>query len=621
MIQKLRDSSKTLANDFIEDARKYSDSSKEQVKFIEDQIRLIAKRNSLDKESAKLRAQLEFKEVAARPGATPASIEAERTKLTGQLADIDTDGQSSDLQVKLLQEIVEAIKVTSKQEIVDNKQSVLENIQEVNRLISGGDYVDPEEFLKTRIQENILNPPLNEDRGGGPGFFASTIGAGLLRDVGAGVSAIPSAANELDLIAPLVKGGAGLLGAGLGTAAGTVPEALSLGQIEYATIGAEIGKQIGSFVSEGIIRSEKERSRLFGATASLRGLTGGNVDIGATQTTLGLDVVEQTQLIEQVVRASGRVSGAAEGAVDVATLEKGLSLSRSDILKQFELSRLTGEDDTFSEVASLLISLKEEGIITKEDRALFGEILSNQSSLVSQFSLVSENPDRQRATDIIKQFDRVGGVFGAKDPRSSEIIQGISSAISGTEDDFGKAAILSTIRQLPGFEDASLLDLEIAKEKGLETPGVLEGILDQAASYGDAGVFGANELLNIGSLESTKKLIEGRDKLKGLEGEDRLNAIEEITGEKIEIGEDAEENVSRLSRQTAEVTNAFIESMSSGVTAVAKLFEDAMGTAINNLVKDKIDSFSEKDSKIPKQAPKPTEADIAAGFGYRVEDN
>lgn len=141
----LKRTTQELANDMIRSSRSYTTSSKEVLRDLEDQIKLIEKRIRLEKESQISNLRTQFQEGKI-------SQQAMRSGITN----VNTSSQQDKLQTALLREIIDAIKSSAKEEIKENRAGVEKSIRRdksVNRLGVTG---SPEEALKRSIQQDML---------------------------------------------------------------------------------------------------------------------------------------------------------------------------------------------------------------------------------------------------------------------------------------------------------------------------------------------------------------------------------------------------------------------------------------------------------------------------------
>lgn len=190
----LRQDTEQLARDMIRSARQYSTSSKEVLKDINDQIKAIEKRNKLDAEFRRQRVE----SLRERGGLTDAQYANQKNQ-------IGRESRQDELQTRLLREIIDTIKHTSKDEIREDRRRVEQVIQSsktVGRLGVKGDELAA---LKETVQQDIIGG-LRAEEAGQTGRFNLGRYSRVATSMG-------GAAARGDLSGAAMAGGRGLLSA------------------------------------------------------------------------------------------------------------------------------------------------------------------------------------------------------------------------------------------------------------------------------------------------------------------------------------------------------------------------------------------------------------------------
>ncbi len=146
--QKIKDLSKTaneLAREMVVSGRQYSTSSKQVVQDIEEQIRLIEKRNKTDKEIEQTKIQSRF----AAGQITP----EQRREEIGRLS---MSSKTDDIQIRLLRDIIDTLKNTAKEELRENKINVEKRIRDSKTVDVLSPKGDPMEIFKETIQRGEI---------------------------------------------------------------------------------------------------------------------------------------------------------------------------------------------------------------------------------------------------------------------------------------------------------------------------------------------------------------------------------------------------------------------------------------------------------------------------------
>lgn len=577
MMNRLREDSKQLTNELIRDAQSYSSTSRDQLQYIEEQIRAIERRNRIEAQGQRLILDRQ------REAGTITSDQYQQ-----QVAQIGTINRADDLQVSLLRELIEAVRSTSRDEIREDRKGVQDRVREFQRREARGDlstYSD-EELFKLRQQQEMLGmaPGDRPGQGGGMSVFGGVVAANILNRLGGLAQQVPRAQTGLDLVGPGVTIGATAIGAAIGTGF----DATTLGQTEFQIIGAELGSRIGEVYSEALVRTLTSREALNAARLRLGAVTGNNraftTAAGLGRENLGLDVIQQTELAARVLSLTGRQGGIAERTYDFQALQTAFGFDEGLVARRFALERV-GQTNTTLEIARILQAAEQLGFfpstisgVTK-DQTTFIDLIRSQTALIEQFSQVATVADPNQALRTILEFNRVGGMFGTADPRSMGLISSINQGLATPQNDFMQAANFQVLRRLsPG---AGLFDLLRMQQQGLQTPGFLRGVIGDITQMGGGEDFQrlmlAQRLPGV-PLDAISDLFDRRDRIGEISDEELAN----ITGQGglQALRDRAARNVPRLARDRAEITNAFIQGSIDGINTVAAKFGDEISRAL-----------------------------------------
>jgi hypothetical protein len=232
---KLKDLKRTateLANDMIRSSRQYTTSSKEVLRDLEDQIKLIEKRNRLDKETQISGVRTKF-----------AAGEINKGALQKGVTDIRTASQQDNLQVSLLREVIDTIKQTSKNEIREDRIGVEKRIRSDKTVNQLGVTGDPQLALQRTIQQGLLGD-LGEEESGQRGRFKAfgRFGRGTGRAFNTGAQ-LGTSRNEMYALAGLV-GLTPIIGQGMSALANrflSAGETAETSMTSYATANMGMG--------------------------------------------------------------------------------------------------------------------------------------------------------------------------------------------------------------------------------------------------------------------------------------------------------------------------------------------------------------------------------------------
>lgn len=533
-LDKLRRSSQEISRGMIEEARKYSQSGKQQIEFIEQQIKAIERRNRLEREG---------REMSARETFQAGGSKADFQKTMGTLR---IESEQDEMQIKLLRELIETIRLTSKEEIAEDKKSVIDRIQEQKRgflssMIFGKTALSPEDRLKLSLQEEELG---GKGKAGGRGgvmgdVFAGTFLANTLSQMMRAVAMLPQARNEEEVIGNMLQE----LPFGLGV--------------------------IGGAYS----RSTQEQLQAQVSRNRLRGLTGRNTSFGFAQ--YGLDISASNELAAGVMGAAGTSNINVENAI---AAQRAFSLDPGLLQERLRVGRFSGGQDQFlSEITKLLAA---SGL--QEDRVLFAELLRNQTQLVQEFSQSSEVVNQGIATNAIMAFNQVGGGFSMSDPRSIQRISQINQALAKPGNDIMRAENFSVLRRMN--PNAGIFDIMQMQEQGLQTPGFLQGVLG-----GIDNRFGGNDQMAMMALQqrlglsfsATRQLYQNRQAI--MSGQMTKEDIENIMSE-AEVRKVGQINTADLEKSAAAISNAFVDGALDGMLKVADLTGERIAEKVKSLM-------------------------------------
>lgn len=516
-MKRLAQDTKALYNEFAKEAKEQSKNQKEQLRFIQDQIKALERVNDLEREQSRimLDRQLRNKSISQRDY---------EQKLGGINAAFATDR----LQTKMLR---------------DHHETAAAG----------------------------MTPEKKQ-----PSVFSSVLAAGLLRDLFAVFRQTSSARTEFDLISPFGQFAGSAMGAGIGS----IAEAATLGQIEYATIGANMGKEIGGFVGDALTREIQESERFLGAASRVGGLTGTRGKAHALSM-FGMDVTESAQLEEQIVRGVGRAVTGNE-VKNVAAISKAFTIDSSLIAEFKGLSRM-GAATNETQVGEFLA----EGI----DRSRLADAMTSSISIMQQMGQSMLAPSRLDALQKVTEFNKVGGPFSVGDPRSAGLISTIQSNLISPSSPFAQAMGFSVLRrQNPNM---GALDLMIERQKGSTMH--LRGIMNDIAAGGGSEDFQVMQFANtVGltdNLAAARKLFRGRGQIAA--GGTQIAGMSDEQMQK--VFQQAQAFTPEIEQSQAAVTNAFVDSFTKGIDELATRFTKRLSKAVDDWVRDKF---------VPKLPPK-----------------
>lgn len=618
-IDKLDKKNKNFYSNSINAAREYSKNARDQFVFLKEQIALMEKRNNLEK-------QYEIQE---------AKKFLRGKELSSTLSGINQRFDEKGDLAKKIDVLIDTIKVTAKEQIAEDKKSVEKRI----RLYQS----DPKRFTKEEqlllaYQQELLMREKAKPSLTAMSVFKGVMGAELVKGVVSTISSIPQVRDEMGAIMPRLQLAGIVRGGALGFAAGGIAGALQTGTggtaagrgaLEGAGIGSKIGQEISTIIGSFVTRNLEEQAKLETSSMSGRALS------GFSQFSLQRDrrIVGYTQ--EESVQANNRFEAqkrlaqpfgrdpqkmvtekgkpiyedfATISAPDYSMFGYGFSQSSdisnqmasargrrvdSDTLNAIILSRATEVDigataslvgtSRFSSNPLAAASTLYSGRFAQGDRSGFPDAVKSLTKVIESFSQQSEKVNSQVAAQNMLMFNRIGGGFSITDPRSAERITGISQALGKSDGGIAFAEDISILRQLnPEASDLELLKMQ---ERGMQTPGYLQGHLKKwGRRFGDSdsGTFALKSYFqkkgfNL-TYEAAEDLYKNREKLMTLPAAQTDEYIQKY------LKEPALSQSPSMEKSMADISNQFTISMKSGIDTVEKYFEKAMKTVSDKMV-------------------------------------
>lgn len=128
LMQRLRSDSKRLHEDMLRDAQASTNSQKEAIKYYEQQISLIERRNKLDREQSKFSLKNRYRQAASQKGADQDQL---KDKYQKGLQQIKQGSEEDRMQVEILRELLDTTKEQHREELRhETKEGVKDRMHE-----------------------------------------------------------------------------------------------------------------------------------------------------------------------------------------------------------------------------------------------------------------------------------------------------------------------------------------------------------------------------------------------------------------------------------------------------------------------------------------------------------
>lgn len=448
---RLRQSAEITARDMIRASRSYSTSAKEVLRDIEEQIKAIEKRNKLNKEFEYSRLE------STRGNISEKQYSREKERIDRQLS-------GDNLEVKLLRDIIDTIKHTSKEEIREdrkNVESTLLKSKTINKLGVEGD-----EFttLKQTLQQDEIGRIKRQEGAQRNGFRFG------------GVVPIAQQAVMGDTGGALLGGGMRMLGA-----LATNPYAWIIGGI-LAGIGGTLvtNKNLGGNLRDygvshqmGLPEMVEYRKSISGSGYTRFGMTGNQL----LKESLGYN------------RAMGGRDFSGQELTGLTAITKSRDVSSELLSQTIGYGRYSNSGNLTTVITNLEDSIRKMygGEEFKRKLIQLPEMMQVYNSLAAQMIATTGRVDQAKLSSFI---GGVGSTFGVE----GQNLQRYSSGIKGMMGNTGNRVIGSIQAELirkkyPHLSGADLYQkmLEI-QEAPQDNPWFMEGTWSGLQNWG--GYFG-----------------------------------------------------------------------------------------------------------------------------------
>lgn len=496
VMQKLRQSANELGRELIQDARNYTSSGKEAVRFIEEQIKAMERRNKLAKEEAKF--VLDSQRAQQMQGANSSERQKIDAKYKEKLSDINMGNKEDEMQITLLRELIETIKTTARDEISADRKDVTRQIANDKRLnelgLEAGE--DEIEQLKKSIQREEIGTINESEQNEKEKFNAARAGKRASDETASALSRpneIYAVAGMLALI-PIVGDGLAMLA----------------------------NKALG----EAEARQDSQ--------AKARGQAGG-IDVTMAGYGHGMNIAEATAMfgssqISGNARALGMVNGMNHlGFMGRAGGREAMDLQMSRGIDAGALNNLGGfagySSDNSLGIASnrksaggmmfdaLAKSFADTGLLGSS-----GTMTQNMPSLMSQVSTVlgnlTDSLDEVSMGQVMGGMSKLtglGGSFADPEKVGSRYMQ-IHQGLTDTSNPYAQAAKFWTMQGMGGA-GKSRFELMEMQEKGMTEPGYMKEYMTKLhqMSGGNKDIFMEEVKAAFPQLSysNTRKMVEG----------------------------------------------------------------------------------------------------------------
>lgn len=598
-------------------------SGKEQIAFIENQIRLTERRYKLERDSTLANIELKKKEALEinkierkkaedllkqakenlRSGSITRDQFVSKLKDYGQTKRDFSDSKvekeattgiknaedrlkEDELQSKYQRQLIDAVNQSSINEINKGQENARAFVEAVE---NDPDASDKDRLIAALTSESLERKEKENKESKDDTLTKAAAGMAAFRAMSSfvgGVHSLTGTQSGFDQIENTSK----LAGQGIGALIGGIIGGVTtggVGAITGAGLGAQAGGAItglfGSMTQRGSVASE-EYGKAMNRQGALTGkMSSGVLDYGR----MGISPTEMVELQIQVAKKLGTSRGAQGESENIAYLEKGFGVEKAISLGMLEMqkSNIGGQKDLISTVGGIL-DKGASSVFAGGDRTMLPEVLQKFSSLQKEFLKTQNSVKDGTVADVMFRFNKLGGQFGLKDYRSEGLIGGIQNSLTNPGGDMMKSMSFQALRRLNPNMDISQIVEE--RQKGLSSPSYLKSILGSLDQMGGtesskimniAGAFGLD-----GNIAAARSIYKNREGL--MDGSVNAETIISSTTNKGELEKEAIARTTRTEENIANINRAVVTGMKDGAAAIQTAIENAFNNVTISVTED-----------------------------------
>lgn len=572
----------------VDEAHKYSTSSKEQIRYVNDLAKAIETKNkneylervnsirsTRDKNLDYIDTQIDEKGLK---GKSADEFRKSQTQLIVEGAKYQKDIAKADyeekrLQTNYLKQIPDAVRNAAKDQIVEGKKNGenLENV--VEKLESSSDpknkiaaNIVKEQAIKDDIKQAKIDKEESKNS-----FFNQLMKFEAFKGIGNALQSATGSQTGYDLTKPLASA--------IGSAALAIP---------FAGAPLSFIANITGDLLQRKINAQEGYSRAQSGSNAVIGNNFGRYDLSS----IGYDYENVGNSSGEIAKRYGNSKNLSKNIGDTFALERGYGINQSMTSSLVEIQRNSNKD-----IASTIVGILNAGknsYFSGGDRTFLGEFTQKFTQLQKELLKGSTKVSDVTTYDILSKFNNVGGQFSTNDYRSMSNISSVQNSLANPSSEAFKAMAFSALRK--NNPNASLFDIQSEMEKGLGSENYLQTVMQMINDLGGSDDYKKFSLQGIFGLSAsaTNDLFNGKGEL------GKFGKGEFLKTDGKEIFQEAIDKTSTADRNTAEIKNAFVEGATDGILKIADKFVDSMLKQYNELnIGDRIydavyDAFTNK---------------------------
>lgn len=436
----MRQSAEALARDMIRSARSYSTSSKEVLKDIDAQIKAIEKRNRLD---------AEFKKTRLEGLRSEGKISA--NQYSKARSALSTENKEDQIQTRLLRDIIETIKNTSKEEIREDRKNVYTKVSS-GRAAKLGVHGDELEALKETLQYGELSKLNVKEAKQRSGF-----------NIGGAMSMGRQVAGG-DVGGAAVAGGAGLMRAAFSN------PYTAIGAMTLLTAGFSFmqNKNISESLKDYSITTGTPVDKLFGESGLVSRRRGwGKYGLSPIETLSEEGRMYQALGGESTNTYSGQLIGAS----------RSRNISEDHILKLLETERYSSSRNGLlggGESYAVLTEIEKYLRTTGQSISVLPEVLEN---FINTSNVIIQSTGKVNAEETFRTISSIGQSYGVSGTNLNRYTGAFQGAFSRSSNPQLQALQFRTMSEL--YPDEGLWELQTRMSDPMGQPEYIESMMNK----------------------------------------------------------------------------------------------------------------------------------------------
>ena len=594
---------KKTMDSLVNDAGNYGSKSKDQVKYINEQVQALERLNKIKYQTAQTKLQdgrdVSFASIGdqiARRGLTGTAAQQYATQKTKEINSdyrenstlLREEFNEAKTQTSQLRSVIDTIRMTGKEEILNakgNANVIADRIKILEKSTDPNDRAVAS-YMKAYAPEKPENKL---------SLFAQAVMGSMLNAAQKGIVQMAGSKNAYDMVRPAMNTVSGFAGTSTALLASLGGEYLGDASEKLikmfgkktGTLIAKLGKgiaanspQIGAIIQtvgdvagEEMARNMEAEQDVRRNVLKTRAITGQNIGVADLR---GMGITYEQVALKQgeVAKAYGNAENLNSRTANVMAIPKAVGIGENSIMEMISFQRNTGKSIVGTLEGIRKAGAQEYGF--EKDRSFFPEFTEKFLGLQKEFMKSSTKVSDATTYDVMSMFNSVGGQFQTNDIRGMGNIGSVQNSLSNPGSDAMKAMSYNVLRQLN--PNMGIADLQLEMSKGMQSNGYLQSMMKAIESLGGGEDY--QRMVLSGSMglspQAAKELYKNKDAI--INGEIRQgNAYSESSF----YQDEAAMNTNASDSYFAGIQNEFVTGALDGLQEIADKFIDVVREAFS----------------------------------------